>query len=169
MVKPRGLVLVVLLLLISRSGWSYGLNGNLAKAPRFDSVTEFNNKEYGLYKVHTRIDARGFIWVNLDSAETPNISWEEQFEGVDTQQRLQNFNMDDYEYNYTWKMEGKFNWKTLIENYNEVSDQDNPASPLPLRKGVETTSNCSFTVLSLPDRPSWTCTIHFKQETGLRL
>lgn len=112
------------------TGWSYGINGKLAKAPRFDTVLEFNTKEYGLYKVHTHIDARGFIWVNLDGAEKPTISWEEQFEGVDTQPRLQNFNMDDYEYDYTWKMEGKFNWKTLIENYNEVSRQSQLQSAL---------------------------------------
>lgn len=101
----------------------------MAKAPRFDVVPEFNNKEYGLYKVHTHIDARGFIWVNLDAAEKPTISWEEQFEGVDTQPRLKNFDMDDYVYEYTWKMEGKFNWKTLIENYNEVSPTPRRCAP----------------------------------------
>lgn len=102
-------------------GWSYGLNGNLAKAPRFDSIPDFNSKGYGLYKVHTHIDARGFVWVNLDSAVEPTISWDEQFGGVDTQPRLKHFDMDNYVYDHTWKMEGKFNWKTLIENYNEVS------------------------------------------------
>ncbi|KAH0832538.1 Rieske 2Fe-2S family protein [Fonsecaea pedrosoi] len=100
-------------------GWSYGLNGNLAKAPRFDSVEDFDKKEYSLFQVHVHLDVRGFIWVNLDAAETPTVSWDEQFGGVDTQPRLSNFDMDDYEYNHTWGMEGKFNWKTLIENYNE--------------------------------------------------
>lgn len=97
------------------------MNGNLAKAPQFEQVEDFDKKDYPLFKVHTHIDSLGFIFVNLDSAETPTMSWEEQFGGVDTQDRLRHYNLDDYEYDHTWSMEGKFNWKTLIENYNEVS------------------------------------------------
>lgn len=68
------------------------------------------------------IDHMGFIWVNLDAAKEPSISWEEQFADIDKQERLEHFNMDDYEYDHTWSLdECKFNWKTLIENYNEVS------------------------------------------------
>lgn len=96
------------------------MNGNLAKAPRFDQVEGFKKEDYKLYKVHTHIDDLGFLWVNLDSAEKPTFSWEEQFGGVDKQPRLKNFDMSNYEYDHTWSMEGKFNWKTLIENYNEV-------------------------------------------------
>lgn len=106
-----------------RIGWSYGIVGNFAKAPRFDQVPEFDKSQYSLYKLHLHIDAGGFIWVNLDAAKTPTISWEEQFGGVDTQQRLQNFDMKDYVYDHTWSMDGDFNWKTLVENYNEVSFQ----------------------------------------------
>lgn len=97
------------------------MNGNLAKAPRFDQVEGFDKTKYGLFPVHTHIDERGFLWVNLDGAEKPTISWEDQFGGVDKQPRLKNYDMDNYEYDHTWTMEGKFNWKTLIENYNEVS------------------------------------------------
>ena len=97
------------------------MNGKLAKAPRFDQLDEFDKDEYSLFKVHTHIDTRGFLWVNLDAASTPTLSWEEQFGGVDKQPRLKFFDMSDYEYDHTWSMEGKFNWKTLIENYNEVS------------------------------------------------
>ncbi|UQC87907.1 uncharacterized protein CLUP02_13428 [Colletotrichum lupini] len=100
-------------------GWSYSMNGNLAKAPRFDQVEDFDKSEYELYKVHSHIDSLGFFWINLDAAEKPTLSWEEQFGGVDKQPRLENFDMSNYEYDHTWSMEGKFNWKTLIENYNE--------------------------------------------------
>lgn len=96
------------------------MNGNLAKAPRFDQVEDFDKSEYELYKVHSHIDSLGFFWINLDAAEKPTLSWEEQFGGVDEQPRLKNFDMSNYEYDHTWSMEGKFNWKTLIENYNEV-------------------------------------------------
>ncbi|KXH69318.1 hypothetical protein CSAL01_07616 [Colletotrichum salicis] len=78
-------------------GWSYSMNGNLAKAPRFDQVEDFDKSEYELYKVHSHIDSSGFCWVNLDAAEKPTLSWEEQFGGVDKQPRLQNFDMSNYE------------------------------------------------------------------------
>ncbi|KAJ9144620.1 Rieske domain-containing protein [Pleurostoma richardsiae] len=100
-------------------GWSYGMNGNLAKAPRFDKIEGFDKENYSLFKVHTHVDRLGFLWVNLDAAEKPTIAWEEQFGGVDEQPRLSNFDLNNYEYDHTWSMEGKFNWKTLIENYNE--------------------------------------------------
>ncbi|KAJ4189396.1 hypothetical protein NW755_006214 [Fusarium falciforme] len=104
-------------------GWSYGFKGNLAKAPRFDKVPadQFNKDEFSLFKVHRHIDRLGFIWVNLDSSDTPSISWEEQFQGIDTQERITNvYNMDDYVFDHTWSLDGcDFNWKTLVENYNE--------------------------------------------------
>lgn len=106
-------------------GWSYGLKGNLAKAPRFDTVpaSQFNKDQYSLYKLHMHIDQLGFVWVNLDGSEKPSISWEEQFKNIDTQERITKvYNMDDYEFDHTWSLDGcNFNWKTLVENYNEVS------------------------------------------------
>ncbi|KAL3487083.1 Rieske [2Fe-2S] iron-sulfur domain-containing protein [Aspergillus germanicus] len=99
-------------------GWSYGLNGDLAKAPRFDTVSDFEKKNYSLYKVHTHIDKLGFLWVNLDSSETP-VAWETQAPGIDTQERLKEYDMSNYSYDHTWDMDGDFNWKALMENYNE--------------------------------------------------
>jgi hypothetical protein len=99
------------------------MNGDLAKAPRFDSVQEFDKDSHKLYKAHTHIDKLGFVWVNLDAAETPTHSWEEQFGGVTEQPRLANYDLNNYKFDHTWSMEGKFNWKTLIENYNEVGDK----------------------------------------------
>lgn len=67
------------------------------------------------------IDVMGFIWINLDSAETPSTSWQEQFLEVDQQERLQCYNMSDYVFAEAWTLdECNFNWKTLVENYNEV-------------------------------------------------
>ncbi|KAJ5382631.1 Rieske iron-sulfur domain-containing protein [Penicillium concentricum] len=104
-------------------GWSYGLKGNLAKAPRFDTVpkSEFNKDEFSLYKLHLHIDQLGFVWVNLDASEKPSLSWEEQFKEIDTQERItEAYNMDDYVFDHTWSLDDcNFNWKTLVENYNE--------------------------------------------------
>lgn len=83
--------------------------------------SEFDKAQYSLYKLHLHIDQLGFVWVNLDAAETPSVSWEEQFKEIDTQERLKIFDMDEYVYDHTWSLdECNFNWKTLIENYNEV-------------------------------------------------
>lgn len=100
-------------------GWSYGLNGNLAKAPRFDALSDFDKNEWPLFKVHTHIDRLGFIYVNFDNSPEP-IPWESQFGEIDEQERLNIFTMSDYVFDHDWKMEGNFNWKALIENYNEV-------------------------------------------------
>lgn len=99
-------------------GWSYGLNGNLAKAPRFDDVEGFEKENQSLLPVHVHIDALGFIWVNLDSSPTP-VPWEEDFKGVDTQDRFQKFDFSNYRFDHTWHMDGDYNWKTLADNYNE--------------------------------------------------
>lgn len=44
-------------------GWSYGLNGKLAKAPGYEGL-EFDKEQNGLFKIHTRVDRNGFVWVS---------------------------------------------------------------------------------------------------------
>lgn len=102
------------------TGWSYGLSGKLAKAPRFETMPSFDQESNALFKVHTHIDARGFVWVNLEAADKPSIPWGVDFEGSDKQQRLGQFNMDEFSFDHAWDMAGDYNWKTLVDNYNEV-------------------------------------------------
>lgn len=97
-------------------GWSYGLNGKLAKAPKFDDVPGFKKENQSLFPVHIHVDKLGFIWVNLDTEPVP---WEEDFKGVDTQERFKNFDFSQYKFDHTWGMQGDYNWKTLADNYNE--------------------------------------------------
>ncbi|KAI8933127.1 hypothetical protein NX059_009768 [Plenodomus lindquistii] len=77
----------------------------------------FDKSQNNLFPVNVHIDKKGFIWVNLDAAK--EISWEEDFEGVDAQPRMDVFNFDDYHFDHTWEMGGDYNWKTLADNYNE--------------------------------------------------
>jgi phenylpropionate dioxygenase-like ring-hydroxylating dioxygenase large terminal subunit len=63
-------------------GWAYGLNGKLAKAPRFDTVEGFDKSEQSLLPVNVHVDKFGFVWANLQAGE-PDISWEKSNEGVD--------------------------------------------------------------------------------------
>jgi phenylpropionate dioxygenase-like ring-hydroxylating dioxygenase large terminal subunit len=68
---------------------------------------------------HTHLDRNGFVWVNLDASETPEVAWKDDFEGVDEQPRFEHYNFEDYRFDHTWDMEGEFNWKILADNYNE--------------------------------------------------
>lgn len=102
-------------------GWSYGLDGKLAKAPKYQDVEGFCKDRNGLFPIHVHIDKLGFVWVNLEAATTPSVAWEDDFAGVDCQQRLQHFDMTEYHFDHQWEMIGDYNWKTLADNYNEVS------------------------------------------------
>ncbi|KAL4906966.1 hypothetical protein BDW74DRAFT_189987 [Aspergillus multicolor] len=100
-------------------GWSYGLNGKLAKAPRYQELDGFDKEKNGLFPIHVHIDKLGFVWVNLDAAETPSVRWEDDFAGVDEQPRLKPFDFSQYKFDHAWDMIGDYNWKTLADNYNE--------------------------------------------------
>ncbi|WYZ42408.1 hypothetical protein EsH8_VI_000107 [Colletotrichum jinshuiense] len=99
--------------------WSYGFDGKLAKAPKYQELPSFDKSKNSLFKVHVHVDHLGFIWVNLDASDTPGVPWEKFFAQIDEQPRLQTFNMDEYQFDHTWDMLGDYNWKTLADNYNE--------------------------------------------------
>ena len=42
-------------------GWSYGLDGKLAKAPRYDNLEGFDKSQNNLFKIHLKVDKTGFI------------------------------------------------------------------------------------------------------------
>lgn len=100
-------------------GWSYGLSGNLAKAPGYQELEGFDKSKNGLLRIHTHIDNNGFIWVNFDAKDTPEVAWEADFAGADTQEKYKDFNFDDYVFDHAWQMDGDYNWKILADNYNE--------------------------------------------------
>ncbi|KAF2023453.1 ISP domain-containing protein [Setomelanomma holmii] len=101
-------------------GWSYGLNGKLAKAPGYQDL-EFDEEQNGLFQIHNRIDRNGFIWVNMDASEVPEVPFGEHFEDVDVQQRFteSGIKFDNYELDHTYELEGHYNWKILADNFNE--------------------------------------------------
>ncbi|KAF3010375.1 hypothetical protein E8E14_010107 [Neopestalotiopsis sp. 37M] len=105
-------------------GWSYGFTGNLAKAPKYQDVKDFDKTANGLYKIHVHVDKLGFVWINLDAESRPSVPWEHDFAGVDTQPRLQPFDLTKFQFDHQWEMIGDYNWKTLADNYNEVLRED---------------------------------------------
>ncbi|KAI9929670.1 hypothetical protein MW887_001145 [Aspergillus wentii] len=108
-------------------GWSYGLNGNLAKAPGYQDLDGFDKSKNGLLPIHVHIDVNGFIWVNLDAGEKPEIAWEDEFKGIDLQPRFKDFNSENFEFDHTWEMEGGYNWKILADNYSRTTHPDVPS------------------------------------------
>ncbi|KAJ4360853.1 uncharacterized protein N0V89_001420 [Didymosphaeria variabile] len=99
-------------------GWSYGLNGKLAKAPAYDGL-ELNKEENSLFRCHVKIDRNGFIWINLDANEVPEVPWEKHFDNVDVQDRYEGINFDDYVLDHSYDIDGAYNWKILSDNFNE--------------------------------------------------
>lgn len=100
-------------------GWSYGLNGKLAKATGYQELSDFDKEKNGLLPIHVKVDVNGFIWVNLDAKEVPEVPWEEHFKDVDTQERYKAYNFDDYDLDNAYELEGHYNWKILADNFNE--------------------------------------------------
>ena len=119
-------------------GWSYGLDGTLAKAPKYDELEGFERGVNGLLKVHVRVDGSGFVWVNLDSKETPEVGWEEDFEGVDRQVRYGKFDFGEYELDHEYRVEGEFNWKVLADNFNECYHCPTAHPDIPTLADIET-------------------------------
>jgi phenylpropionate dioxygenase-like ring-hydroxylating dioxygenase large terminal subunit len=101
-------------------GWSYGLNGKLAKAPGYQDLESFDKSQNGLLPIHVHVDINGFVFVNLDSKEKPDVAWEDDFGTSDEQERLKVFKFnEDYEFDHTYEMTGDYNWKILADNFNE--------------------------------------------------
>lgn len=118
-VRITELVFLLIDALTRYHGWSYGLNGNLAKATGFQGMDGFENDQNGLIRIHVKVDMNGFIWINMDSKEKPDVTWEEHFNNVDVQERYEPLNFADYELDHTYELEGDYNWKILSDNFNE--------------------------------------------------
>ncbi|KAL1862312.1 hypothetical protein Plec18170_001137, partial [Paecilomyces lecythidis] len=100
-------------------GWSYGYNGSLAKAPRYESVKGFDKSKQGLLPIHIHIDKLGFVWTNLQAGE-PDVTWDDDFEGSDQKPILRDIDFEgEFKFDHIWDMEVHANWKALIDNYNE--------------------------------------------------
>nr|OQO28039.1 hypothetical protein B0A51_02840 [Rachicladosporium sp. CCFEE 5018] len=100
-------------------GWSYGLNGKLAKAPRFENVEGFDKSTQNLLPINIHIDAYGFVWANLQ-AGAPDTSWNSAHGDAMNEEMMQQFDFKkEFKFDHYWEMECKATWKSLIDNYNE--------------------------------------------------
>lgn len=118
-------------------GWSYGLDGKLAKAPKYDELTGFDKSQNGLFRIHVKVDQVGFVWVNLDGSDTPE-PWENDFAHIDAQERYSVYNFDDYELHTEEKLPGDYNWKILADNFNECYHCPTTHPDIPELADIET-------------------------------
>ncbi|KAJ5683558.1 hypothetical protein N7462_006723 [Penicillium macrosclerotiorum] len=147
-------------------GWSYGLTGKLAKAPGYQDLEGFDKSKNGLFPIHVHIDNNGFIWVNLDGGESPEISWENDLRGVDLQSSFKEFNIENFSFDHTLDVNIAYNWKILacshtgdmnddgfINNSHTTSDQ--------VARGLQIASTYYFPNASMVISPNLFCIKRF--------
>lgn len=96
-------------------GWSYNTDGQLTKAPHFDQVEGFKKEENSLFPIKTHVSESGLVFVNFSNDDV--IPFDEWFSGLKTEMSEYDFN--DYEYHMSYELDGQFNWKTLMDGYQE--------------------------------------------------
>ncbi|KAJ4989327.1 Rieske domain-containing protein [Stagonosporopsis vannaccii] len=115
-------------------GWSYGLNGKLAKAPGYQEMN-LDKEQNSLFHCHTKVDRKGFIWISLDARETTEITFDEHFGDFDAQDQYPQIDFDDYTFDSEIKKDDlKANWK----------DESAASTPEQIRKHFNTTSTYYF-------------------------
>lgn len=98
-------------------GWSYNSDGLLTKAPKFDNVEGFDKSENSLFPINTHVTPQGLVFVNFCNDPEQFMEFDKFFEGVTTE--MSEFDFTDYEYHMSYELEGDFNWKTLMDGYQE--------------------------------------------------
>lgn len=126
-------------------GWSYGMNGQLAKAPLYQDLPAFDRSKNGLFPLHTHVDEKGFVWINMDAKTQPETAWNESNRTA----RYSSFNLDDYTFDHVKQDTSSFNWKTLAD---KSSANSNAATELQ-EKGTSLVSDFYFPNASMTISP----------------
>lgn len=112
--KEKGLSIIVG---CKYHGWSYNTDGKLTKAPHFDNVEGFKKEENSLFPIRTHVTRQGLVFVNFCNDPEQFVDFDEWFGGLSTE--LDEFDFSDYEYHMSYELDGQFNWKTLMDGYQE--------------------------------------------------
>lgn len=96
-------------------GWSYNSDGKLTKAPHFDDVEGFKKEENSLIPIQTHVSELGLVFVNFSHKEA--MPFDQWFEGLNVE--MTEFDFSDYDYHMSYELDGQFNWKTLMDGYQE--------------------------------------------------
>lgn len=112
--KDRGTSAV---LMCKYHGWTYNSDGILVKAPFFDNVAGFKKSENSLFPIHTHVTRQGLVYVNFCNDIEQLIPFDDFFRRISHE--LDEFDFPDYDYNMSYELKGDFNWKTLMDGYQE--------------------------------------------------
>ncbi|SCV48472.1 related to choline monooxygenase [Fusarium fujikuroi] len=88
-------------------GWSYNNKGELMKAPHFEDVIGFDKSQNGLFPVHTKMDDKGFLHINLNSSPEAGDTKLEKAKAIGRSAPIG----QTQQYLGSWEVKGKFNWK----------------------------------------------------------
>ncbi len=94
-------------------GWSYALDGRLARAPSHACPAEFDKADHSLYPVAVG-EWRGFVFVNLEGDASAPIET-----AFDNAAALGRWPLEQMRAAHTFRRELACNWKVFWENYNE--------------------------------------------------
>lgn len=98
-------------------GWSYNTDGALTKAPQFDNVQGFEKEKNSLYPIRCHTTDQGLVFISFDSTEEGPMPFNEWFKGLESE--MHEYDFSDYEYHMSYELDGQFNWKTLMDGYQE--------------------------------------------------
>ncbi|XPS93776.1 hypothetical protein M3J09_003117 [Ascochyta lentis] len=79
----------------------------------------FSTTAENVFLIHTRVDRNGFIWINLDAKETPEVTFDQCFKDVDVQERYAGIDFENYHLDHVYTLETEYNWKIASDNFNE--------------------------------------------------
>ncbi|EPQ57132.1 ISP domain-containing protein [Gloeophyllum trabeum ATCC 11539] len=97
-------------------GWCYDTRGTLRKAPQFDKVPGFDKSANSLFPIHTHVTESGHVFVNFTASPSPP-AFSEVFQGLEDE--LKEFDFSNYDYRESFELRGDFNWKALMDGYQE--------------------------------------------------
>lgn len=69
-----------------------------------------------MFPIRTHVTRHGLVFVNF-SNEKDVTPFDEWYEGLESE--MDAFDFSDYEYHMSYELDGQFNWKTLIDGYQE--------------------------------------------------
>jgi phenylpropionate dioxygenase-like ring-hydroxylating dioxygenase large terminal subunit len=98
---------------------SYGLNGKLAKAPGYQDLPTFDKTRNGLFPIHVKVDSKGFVWINMDGSDKPEIAWTETSDEAQIAGKVEGSDLSQFEFDHTWEDTGEYNWKLLADKADE--------------------------------------------------
>lgn len=95
--------------------WTYGLNGQLQRAPNSQSMPGFDASCVRLQEVKVEVFC-GFVFVNLDVQAESMAKW---YPGVDRELREFVPDIDELREAKRFEIDERCNWKVSVENHSE--------------------------------------------------